>query len=114
MKEDLCPFVDWVLVHVIFTKQNSIDQAYCIARWSKTTSDSTLDLQITKNKCNKVSIMISDLAVKIKGVVEKAFNYSMDYNHFSPLGFLFSNPQTTGRSQNCWLELALRKPADIF
>lgn len=64
---DLCPFVDWILVQVIFTKQDPIYQANCIAWWSKTTSNSTVDLQITKNKCNKVDMMIRGLTVKLKG-----------------------------------------------
>jgi hypothetical protein len=46
----LSPFVEWVLVQVIFTEQNSINKTNRVARWPKATSNPTLDLQSTKKK----------------------------------------------------------------
>jgi hypothetical protein len=45
---NLSPFVDRVLVQVIFTEQKSINKADCIARGSKATSNITVDLQVKK------------------------------------------------------------------
>jgi hypothetical protein len=48
LNNNLSPFVDRVLVQVIFTEQKSINEANCIARGSKTTSNVTVDLQVDK------------------------------------------------------------------